>query len=69
MNPFVAILIKDVVPSLIEQVKAHHAQVNPNLPPLTDEEAEQLLHQAVSATVAKDDQWLRAKGLKPDAPQ
>lgn len=62
MNPLLALLIKDVVPGVIAQVKAHHALVNPDLPPLTNEEAEALLQEAVNATVAKDDNWMRAKG-------
>lgn len=63
MNELLALVIKDVVPGVIEQVKAHHAQINPDLPPLTDAEAEALLHEAVTATVAKDDRYLQAKGL------
>lgn len=65
MNEVLALLIKDVVPGVIEQVKAYHATINPDLPPLTDAEAEALLHEAVASTVAKDDTWLRAKGLPP----
>lgn len=63
---FVATLIQDLIPTLVNVVKAHHARVNPDLPPLTDAEAEEALHAATSATVAKDDQWLQAKGLPRD---
>jgi|SoimicmetaTmtLMB_FD_contig_31_18961751_length_680_multi_2_in_0_out_0_2 hypothetical protein len=65
MNPLLALIITDIVPNVIEAIKARHAQINPTLPPLTDEEAEALLHAAVVSTVAKDDVWLLAKGLPP----
>lgn len=58
MNPFV-LLIMQQLPNVIEQIKARHAQINPTLPPLTDDEAKALLKEAVDASVAKDDNWLR----------
>lgn len=60
METLLALILKDVVPCAIEMVKSRHTHVNPNLPPLTDEEAVALLNQAVASSVAKDDQWLAA---------
>lgn len=61
MNPFVTLLIQEM-PSVIQSIKDRHAALNPTLPPLTDEEAAQMLKEAVDATVAKDDRWLAVHG-------
>lgn len=63
MNVVVAMLLQQI-PGLIGQIKEYHAQVNPTLPPLTDAEAKDLLHQAVVASTQTDDAWLQLKGLK-----
>lgn len=60
MEALVAVLLKELVPAAVEMVKGHHASINPDLPALTDEEALQILLQAVNSSVAKDDQWLQA---------
>lgn len=60
METLFALLVKDVVPAAIALVKEHHAKVNPDLPPLTDEEALALLQAAIVSSVEKDDQWLAA---------
>lgn len=63
MSPVVALILQQI-PTIIGQIKAYHAQVNPDLPPLTDAEAKDLLHQAVTVSTATDDAWLQLKGLK-----
>jgi hypothetical protein len=66
--PVIVAMILQQIPGLIQQIKDMHAQVNPTLPPLTDAEAKDLLHQAVIADTATDEAWLRLKGLPPLAP-
>ena len=54
-----ALLLKEV-PAVISMVRAHHAQVNPSAPPLTDAEAVALFKQAIDSGVFVADQWLAA---------
>lgn len=57
MNPLIALALQQL-PTLIDAIKAHRAQVDPTLPPLTDAEAITILRQALDSTEAKDDLWL-----------
>lgn len=63
-----ALLLKDVLPATLNAIKAHHAQVHPDLPPLTDAEAVALLRTALDTTEAKDDAIIAAHGGAPVSP-
>ena len=61
MNPIVTLVIQQM-PNIIAMIKAHHEQVQPLLPPLTDAEALEILQQAVTSSLAKDALWQAAHG-------
>lgn len=46
------------ISAAIEAIKAHRAQADPTLPPLTDDEAIAICRAALDSTEAKDDLWL-----------
>ena len=64
METLLALVIKDVVPGVIEAIRARHAQGDPSLPPLTDAEALAIFDQASQSTLAKDAAWLQAHGMQ-----
>ncbi len=59
MDALLGVIIKEI-PGIIDMVKARHVQVNPDLPPLTDAEAAQMLKDAIDSSLAKDDAWQAA---------
>jgi plasmid stability protein len=59
VNELLALALRQL-PDVIEAIKAHRAQADPTLPPLTDAEAIDILRQALDSTEAKDDLWLAA---------
>lgn len=48
-------IINTALPTIIELIKSRRATVDPSAPPLTDEQVFAALHDAVVASVAKDD--------------
>lgn len=59
MNPLLAIAFQEL-PAVIAALKAHQAQADPSLPPLTDAEAIAIVRQVLDSSEAKDDLWLAA---------
>ena len=57
MNPLLQLAIQEL-PTFIQMIKDHRATENPELPPLTDDEALGILKQAIDSSEAKDDLWL-----------
>lgn len=57
MNPLAALIIEEI-PGIIQMIKDKVAKVDPTLPPLTDADAQAILLQAITSTIAKDDAYL-----------
>lgn len=64
MNVILELALKDLLPAAIAAIQAKHAEVNPELPPLSDAEALGILRQALDSTEAKDDLWMAAHPAK-----
>jgi hypothetical protein len=62
MNVILELALRELLPPAIAAVKAKYAEVNPDLPPLTDGEAIDILREALDSTEAKDDLWLSIHG-------
>jgi hypothetical protein len=58
-------LVLGELPSIIDMIKAHHAEVNPTLSPLSDADALAILMQAINSSLMKDAMWLAAHPEHP----
>jgi hypothetical protein len=63
LDPNTVNLMTAAIPAVIEIVKLFHAHANPGADPLTEEQALAALHQAVGASLAKDEAIASAASL------
>ena len=59
MNPLLLLAIKEM-PNIIDFVKSAFVKANPGAPMPTSEEVLQMTAQAITSSLAKDENWLKA---------